>query len=194
MQSSGEAREFADDSLSAGGFRSTVGAGSASTGWILPFRYSVAVGALIIISFYLTMMALSANQEASTIFTDVVTSIIDFIVTLALFYCSIYCYYHENEVFLAWLFLAIARLDFTIADTIWAYTEIVLQQSPFPSIADYFYIAYYPIFLLGIIFLPSIKFSTSERLKMMLDTGIVMISAILVFWSLIISPTIKQSG
>ncbi|MDD2755700.1 MAG: response regulator, partial [Methanothrix sp.] len=51
-----------------------------------------------------------------------------------------------------------------------------------------------PIFLLGIIFLPSIKFSTSERLKMMLDTGIVMISAILVFWSLIISPTIKQSG
>jgi len=194
MQSSGEAREMSDDTLSASVFKSAIEAGSTAMGWVLPFRYSLAVAALIIISFYLTLIALSPNQEANTIFTDVVTSIIGFIVTLALFYCSIYCYYHENEVFLAWLFLAIARLDFTIADTIWAYTEIVLQESPFPSMADYFYIAYYPIFLLGIIFLPSIKFSTSERLKMMLDTGIVMISAILVFWSLIISPTIKQSG
>jgi PAS domain S-box-containing protein len=194
MQSSGEASELADDTLSASVFNSALGAGSAAMGWVLPFRYSLAIAALIIISFYLTMTALSPNQEANTIFTDIVTSIIDFIVTLALFYCSIYCYYHENEVFLAWLFLAIARLDFAIADTIWAYTEIVLQESPFPSVSDYFYIAYYPIFLLGIIFLPSIKFSTSERLKMMLDTGIVMISAILVFWSLIISPTINQSG
>jgi PAS domain S-box-containing protein len=194
MQSSGEAREMADDTLSAGVFKSAIGAGSATMGRVLPFRYSLAVAALIIISFYLVMIALSPNQEANTIFTDIVTSIIDFIVTLALFYCSIYSYFHRNGVYLAWLFLAIARLDFTIADTIWAYTEIVLQEGPFPSIADYFYIAYYPLFLIGIFFLPSIKFSTSERLKMMLDTGIVMISAILVFWSLIISPTIDQSG
>jgi PAS domain S-box-containing protein len=194
MQSSGEAREMADDTLSAGVFKSAAGAGSATMGWVLPFRYSLAVGALIIISYYLMMMALSPNQEANTIFTDIAASFIDFIVTLALFYCSIYSYFQGNGVYLAWLFLAIARLDFTIADTIWAYTEIVLQESPFPSIADYLYIAYYPLFLLGIFFLPSIKFSTSERLKMMLDTGIVMISAILVFWSLIISPTIQESG
>ncbi len=194
MQSSGEAREMADDSLSASIFRLAAGAGSATMGWVPPFRYSLAVGALIIISFYLSMMALSPDQEANTIFTDIATSVIDFIVTLALFYCSMYSYFHGNGVYLAWLFLAIARLDFTVADTIWTYTEIVLQESPFPSIADYFYIVYYPLFLLGIFFLPSIKFSTSERLKMMIDTGIVMISAILIFWSLIISPTIQESG
>ncbi len=194
MQSSGEARELADDALSSGSFGPAKKARSAALEWVPAFRYSLAFGALIIISFYLIMMKLSGNQEANTIFTDIGAFVIDFIVTLALFYCAAYTYFHEKEVFLAWLFLALARLVFTIADIIWAYTEIVLRQSPFPSIADYFYIANYPIFLLGIIFLPSIKFTTSERIKMMLDTGIVMISAVLVFWSLIISPTIRESG
>ena len=194
MQSSGETREMADDPLSTSTLRLVAGAGSATMGWVLPFRYALAAGALIIISFSLTMMALSNNQEANTIFTDIASFFIDGLVTLALFYCSLYCYFRGKRIYLAWLILAIARLDFTIADAIWAYTEIVLQESPFPSIADYFYIAHYPLFLLGIFFLPSIKFTTSERLKMMLDTGIVMISAILVFWSLIIAPTIQESG
>jgi len=194
MQSSGETREMADDALPPNSFEPATGAWSAAIEWVPSFRYSLAFGALIIILFYLSMMQLSTNQEASTIVTDIGSFIIDFIVTLALFYCAIYTYRHENEVFLAWLFLALARLVFTIADIFWAYTEIVLHQSPFPSIADFFYIANYPIFLLGIIFLPSIKITTSERIKMMLDTGIVMISGVLVFWSLIISPTIQESG
>jgi PAS domain S-box-containing protein len=194
MQSSSEAREMAGDSLSTSTFVVARGAGSAAMRWVLPFRYSLAAGALIIISFFLTMMALSNNQEANTIFTDIASFFIDGLVTLALFYCSVYCYFHGKRIYLAWLILAIARLDFTIADAIWAYTEIVLQEIPFPSLADYFYIAYYPLFLLGIFFLPSIRFTPSERLKMMLDTGIVMISAILVFWSLIIAPTIQESG
>jgi len=194
MQSSGEARKTAADTLSTSTFMVAGGVGSAATRWVLPFRYALAAGALIVISFYLTMMALSNNQEANTIFTDIGSFFIDGLVTLALFYASIYSYFHGKKVYLAWLFLAIARLDFTIADAIWAYTEIVLQESPFPSLADYFYISNYPLFLLGIFFLPSIKFTSSERIKMMLDTGIVMISAILVFWSLIIAPTIQESG
>ena len=167
---------------------------SAIMRWILPFRYSLAAGALIIISFYLTMVALSNNQEEITIFTDIATLLINVLVTLALFYASIYCYFHGKRVYLAWLILAIARLDYTIADVFWAYIEIILKETPFPSMADYFYMAYYPLFLLGIFFLPSIKFTSRERLKMMLDTGIVMISSIIIFWSLIIAPTIQESG
>ena len=185
---------MADHSQSTSTLRLAAIAGSAVREWVLPFRYSQAAGALIIISFYLTMVALSNNQEANTNFTDIATLLIDVLVTLALFYASIYCYFHGKRIYLAWLILAIARLSYTIADVFWAYTEIVLRESPFPSMADYFYMAYYPLFLFGIFFLPSIKFTSSERLKMMLDTGIVMISAIIIFWSLIIAPTIQESG
>ncbi|MFZ2472385.1 MAG: response regulator [Methanothrix sp.] len=184
---------MAEDSLSTSSLRLAARARSAAMEWVLPFRYYVAAGALIIISFYLIMIKLSNNQEANTVFTDIASFFVDGLVTLALLYCSAYSYFHGKRIYLAWLILALARLDFTIADGIWAYTEIVLQEIPFPSLADYFYIAYYPIFLLGIFFLPSIRFTSRERLKMMLDTGIVMISAILVFWSLIIAPTIQES-
>ena len=193
MQSSGEARDMADDPLSSSTFMVAAKAGSAIRGWFLPFRYALAAGIVIIISFALTMVALRNNQEANIFFTDIGSFFIDGLVTLALFYGSMYSYFHGKRVYLAWLILAIARLDFTIGDAIWAYTEIVLKESPFPSPADYFYIAYYPLFLLGIFFLPSIKLTSSERFKMMLDTGIVMISAILFFWSLIIGPTIQES-
>lgn len=118
MQSSSEAREMADNALSATSLKSTIKAGPAAIEWVLPFRYSLALGVLIAVVFFLMMMMLSTNQEAGTIFTDIGSSVIDFIVTLALFYCAIYTYFNQNEVFLAWLFLAIARLDFTIADTI----------------------------------------------------------------------------
>jgi hypothetical protein len=62
VRSSGEAREMADHSLSTSTLRLAARAGSTVMGWVLPFRYSLAAGALIIISFYLTMMALSNNQ------------------------------------------------------------------------------------------------------------------------------------
>jgi PAS domain S-box-containing protein len=185
---------MADHSKSTSTLGLAARAGSAVMRWVLPFHYYLAAGALIIISFYLTMVALGNNQEANTIFTDIASFSVDVLVTLALFYCSLYCYFHGKRIYLAWLILAIATLDFTIADAVWAYTEIVLKESPFPSMADCFYIAYYPLFLFGIFFLPSIKFTSSERLKMMLDTGIVMISAIIIFWSLIIAPTIQESG
>ena len=101
MQSSGEAREMTDDSLSTSIFKLASGAGSATMGWVLPFRYALAVGALIIIAFYLTTIALSNNQEANTIFTDIVTFFIDVLVTLALFYGSVYSYFHEKRCLLS---------------------------------------------------------------------------------------------
>lgn len=158
-----------------------------------PFRYSLAAGLLLLISFAVGTVLFSNDQDAATAFTDIGSVIIDGLVTLALFYAAKCSYIEGRTVYLAWTMMAISRLSFTIGDGIWAYTELVLHESPFPSLADYFYILSYPLFLFGILILPSIKFTSSERLKMMLDTGIVMISAVLVFWSLIIAPTIQES-
>ena len=149
---------------------------------------------MIIISFALVMWVLRNNQDANTAFTDVATFLINGLVTLALLYGAMISYFHRKRVYSAWLILAVATFSFTIGDAIWAYVELVLKEDPALSIANYFFLAYYPLFLLGIFSLPSTKFAYSERFKMMLDTGIVMVAAILVFWSLIIGPNIQQSG
>ncbi|HOV51399.1 MAG TPA: PAS domain-containing protein, partial [Methanothrix sp.] len=149
---------------------------------------------LLLISFAFGTVLFINDQDATTAFTDIGSVIIDGLVTLALFYGAKCSYIEGRTVYLAWMMMALSRLSFTIGDGIWAYTELVLHESPFPSLADYFYILSYPLFLFGILILPSIKFTSSERLKMVLDTGIVMISAVLVFWSLIIAPTIQDSA
>lgn len=161
--------------------------------WVFPFRYAVIIAALIFVSFTAVVIVLGDNLEANTIFTDIASFVIDALVTVALFYGAIKSRCCGRRIYFAWMMLAVSRLAFTIGDTIWAYMELVLHESPFPALSDYFYLISYPFFLLGILLLPCIKFTSTERLKMMLDTAIVLIAAVLIFWSFIIAPTIEQS-
>ncbi|MCX6679022.1 MAG: response regulator [Methanothrix sp.] len=45
----------------------------------------------------------------------------------------------------------------------------------------------------GALSLPSADFKISERIKLLLDAGIVLISSILIYWSIFIAPTIAQN-
>jgi signal transduction histidine kinase/DNA-binding response OmpR family regulator len=162
-------------------------------GWVFPFSYAVIIGTLIFVSFTAVVIALGDNLEANTIFTDTASFVIDALVTVALFYGAVKSRCCGKRIYFAWIMLAVSRLAFTMGDTIWAYMELVLHESPFPALSDYFYLISYPLFLLGILLLPCMKFTSTERLKMMLDTAIVLIAAVLIFWSFIIAPTIEQS-
>jgi PAS domain S-box-containing protein len=92
------------------------------------------------------------------------------------------------------MMLATAQLSYVFGDLLWSYFEIVLQQSAFPTVADLFYLLYYPLFFAGILLLPAAARSPSDQLKLLLDTGIVMITAVLIFWQLLIAPVIQASG
>ena len=89
--------------------------------------------------------------------------------------------------------MSLGQICFVIGDTIWAYIETVQMKSPFPSLADIPNLMTFPLFMIGILFLPSAVISLRERITMALDTCIVIITSILVFWSLIIEPTIDQN-
>lgn len=160
--------------------------------WVFPLRYALVIGALIFITFASTMIVLRDNSEANTVFADIASFVIDGLVTIALLYAAIRSRSNGRRIYFAWMMLAVSRFAYTIGDTIWAHLEVVLHESPFPSSSDYFYLISYPFFLLGILLLPSIKFTSTERLKMMLDTAIVLIASVLIFWSFIIAPFIAQ--
>ncbi len=160
----------------------------------IPFDLALAVGASIFIIFALVMFILRDNQDANTAFTDIGSFVIDGLVTLALFYGAISSKQYDKRVYYAWMLMAVARLSYSLGDFIWAYIELVLHDSPFPSPSDIPALLSYPLFLMGILLLPGMKYTAHERLKMMLDTGIVLIASVLVFWSLIIAPTIEQSA
>jgi class 3 adenylate cyclase len=92
----------------------------------------------------------------------------------------------------AWFVLGLAVAAQTLGDTTWFYLEVILGQQPFPSLADGFFLAFYPLSLLGLLILPSAPLKSTERLRLLLDLAIIMITAWMAIWFFIISPTAAQ--
>jgi len=89
----------------------------------------------------------------------------------------------------AWFILGLAVAAQTLGDTIWFYLEVILQEQPFPSAADFFYIAFYPLALLGLLSLPSAPLRATERWRVLFDLCVVLITAWMGIWYFIIAPT-----
>ena len=92
----------------------------------------------------------------------------------------------------AWTVLAVAMIFNTFGEASWAVIEIVFHQNPFPSVADFGYLMFYPLFAAGILLLPEVPLSPRERLKILLDAAIVIVSATLVFWVFLIAPIVAS--
>jgi diguanylate cyclase (GGDEF)-like protein len=87
----------------------------------------------------------------------------------------------------AWLFLSLAAISNAIAEGLWLYYESILGIDPFPSLADLFYLLYYPLTLTGILSLPFAPVGRRERAILSLDLIIVMIAGTTIFWYFILS-------
>jgi len=92
----------------------------------------------------------------------------------------------------AWFILGLAVAAQTIGDTLWFYLEVILQQQPFPSVADIFFISFYPLALLGLLSLPSAPLRSTDRWRVLLDLAVIMITAWMAIWYFVISPTAAQ--
>lgn len=92
----------------------------------------------------------------------------------------------------AWFILGLAVAAQTLGDMAWFYLEVILGQQPFPSVADIFYISFYPLALIGLLSLPSAPLQNTDRLRVLLDLAVIMITAWMTIWFFIISPTAAQ--
>src|SRR6266542_5105260 len=94
----------------------------------------------------------------------------------------------------AWFILGLSFFMFFIGDLIWAYLQLVLRVEPFPSIADVFYLAFYPLGLWGLLSLPSAPYNRRERLTLWLDLFSVLTAATMFVGYFIILPTAATSS
>ncbi|NTV27944.1 MAG: hypothetical protein HGA93_04620 [Methanothrix sp.] len=92
----------------------------------------------------------------------------------------------------AWTVLAVAMIFEAFGEASWAIIENVLHQNPFPSVADVGYLMFYPLFAAGILLLPEVPLLPRERLKIIMDAAIVVVSAALVFWVFLIAPIVAS--
>lgn len=88
----------------------------------------------------------------------------------------------------AWTFFACAYLFYTIASALWGYFEVITKTQPFPSWADPFYFSFYALMLIGLL-LVTPRFETfEEKLKLLLDAGIVTVGSGMLLWYYLLQP------
>ena len=93
----------------------------------------------------------------------------------------------------AWLLMGLAVLSSAIAEGIWLYYDVVLKINPYPSLADLFYLIFYPLMLYGVLNLPFAPPQKEREAILGLDMSIMMVLGGLFLWYFILAQ-IQKAG
>lgn len=94
----------------------------------------------------------------------------------------------------AWFLLTLGSWCYVIAEGLWTYYDVVLGIDPFPTPADYFYVLYYPLTLVGVLILSFVFVPSQDRSLLWLDIGILlMFFGMLLWYYLLASPDLLSS-
>ncbi len=128
------------------------------------------------------------------VFLDVVPPILGLGLALMLFIGARFLRGASSAPSASWFILGLAVLLYALGDAIWAYLELGAHQTPFPSLADAFYLAYYPVFAVGVLGLVLPRISTLGRWNLVLDLSTIFVAAALVIWNTLIAPVMQSSA
>ena len=94
----------------------------------------------------------------------------------------------------AWRLLAIALILYMAGDLLQLFYEVGLHERTYPTWADAAYLSFYPVALWGLISFPARRRSGPERLRLLLDTGMVFTGGAMLIWYVAIGPAIAATG
>lgn len=134
------------------------------------------------------------NDQQRIIYSDIVSPVVDLLVCVILFITAKQSAKYSRPLGAAWGLIAFSVLAFALGDITWAVLELGLSEPPFPSLADVFYMLYYPLFLVGVLLLPEKPATRGEQINKVLDMGIVMVAAFLVFWNVLVGPVVASNA
>ncbi|MDD1750403.1 MAG: hypothetical protein LUO89_11070 [Methanothrix sp.] len=140
--------------------------------------------------FHLILLAISEDVESFLPIEDLFITLTNGLAAAAMLRAA-HCTVGRSKN--AWTVIAAAMVFITLGNISWAVIEVVFHQDPFPSVADVSYIIAYLLFALGVFLLPDVPFTPHEKVKILLDAAIVIISAAFVFWELIIAPIVGSA-
>jgi signal transduction histidine kinase len=155
---------------------------------ILSVRRSLALAIGIVLIHRLLMIVTASDLALRAGINDVFSAILALCVAVGMFYVARHSQ-DARHIRVAWSLLGLAMLLGVLGAVVFAIID-VRGQVTFPSIADGFFLAFYPVFGAGLM-LMSGPSSAEERIKMLLDIAIVMMAALLVFWIILIAPILS---
>ena len=88
----------------------------------------------------------------------------------------------------AWAWLAAGAVAYLLGDTLWAILELTGGEPPDVSVADLFYLLFYPLAMLGLFAIPGDHLAGPRRVLRLIDIMIVVVAAGMLEWVLTIGP------
>ncbi len=85
-----------------------------------------------------------------------------------------------------WYWLAAGQITYATGDVIWETYNYILHRQPFPSPADVFYLAAYPMIATGLLLLVRVR--QGRDVAALIDAAIVATGLGLVFWIFVLHP------
>ncbi|QEF95176.1 PAS domain S-box protein [Methanothermobacter sp. KEPCO-1] len=144
--------------------------------------------------FLIAVITLSFISQFLSFKNDLV-SLINIITNLAAFlgllYASIYAKKVYPHLYLTLILLSAGQFFSFLGDLTWFILESILLQSPFPSVADVFYLLYYPLFAAGIFTVPVRRYSD---VKSLIDLLIILVASASAAWVFLVKPTVLAGG
>ena len=158
----------------------------------ISFRNAIIISLVILIG-YLSVILLVMNENSLRVyFIDIAGPILELLVVLCLFYAAKLSIVQGRRVQIFWLITGIALLFYAIGDVIWALIELILHQQLFSSVVMVFYFLFYFLFVLGILYLPGEPLSRNKKIKMILDTSVIVVTGSIIF-GIFILPYLSSS-
>lgn len=95
----------------------------------------------------------------------------------------------------AWGLIGAGFISWALADTLWAWEELVLGILPVsPDPTDVFYLLMYPLFFAGLLIYPAVRWDRLSRIKLLLDVSVIAIAAGMFSWHTLIAPVLSTES
>ena len=148
---------------------------------------AIAATVILLISAIAIFVGLK-DPESRTLASDLLFPVFDLAVIAAFVYAALRSRLHSRRLGIAWGVMALGQFTWFMGDLLWLYFESILNVSPYPTVADAFYLSHYLLFLAGVLLLPGARRSRFDRAKDLLDSAAVVVGATVVYWTFWVSP------
>jgi signal transduction histidine kinase len=104
------------------------------------------------------------------------------------------CCAQVDRLRLFWRMMALALAAELIGDLVQAVYDVGLHRSPYPSLADPFYLAFYPLLLLALLRVPVASVTRAKLIRTVLDGATIVVGGGAVVWYFVLGPTAFEGG
>jgi diguanylate cyclase (GGDEF)-like protein len=155
--------------------------------WKFQFYGAISFIALLLFALF-GVILFSRDEQASTLYCDILTPIVDILVFTALVFTSVCLFKYSRRISLVWSLIALAELFTLLADLSWSYIEVVQKHNPSGAFIESIYLLFYLVIFVAILLMPTKPENRNVKVKRILDWIIILVAAVLGYWNFIVAP------